>query len=108
MIRGMMEKTGNPRTITDELLIDIYANPILKTLTIMIDRPFERTLTGLELERASSRLFFVFEEEKRDLGDPLREGLIPFFLDRETVDICQMDVKTKKAVAVFSVPLTVR
>lgn len=108
IIYRMSEPEGTRhRTINDELLIDIYANPILKTLVIVIDRPFEQELTGLELNRSDRNLLFIFGEEKRDLGDPLRENLLPFFEGRNEIEIYQMDMETKKPVNAIKVPLTI-
>lgn len=97
-----------PQTITEELVIDIYANPVLNSLLILIDRPFRDTLTGLELDRVAGRLFFIFGEIQRDLGDPLNASLIPYFETRRAIEICQMDGQTRNPVRSWTIPLTIR
>jgi len=93
--------------IVDELLIDIYANSVFNTAVIMIDRPFKKELTGLEFERRTRNLLFVFGEERRDLGEPLQEQIASYFIGRKSMEVCQLDLATKKPVAVMNVPLTV-
>ena len=88
-------------------MIDIYANPVLKTLVILIDRPFEDKITGLELDRNSRNLVFVFGDLKKDLGDPLQPALMPYFEDRRQIEIFQLDMKTKQPVASWLVPLAI-
>ena len=102
-----MENAAPPQTIRDELLIDIYANPVMNEMVILIDRPFRETLTGLELAESTRNLLFVFGDTKRDLGDPLKEEIIPYFLKREEVEIYQMDMETRQPVNRLSVPLTI-
>ena len=102
------QDSQNLPKIVDELLIDIYANTVLKSVVIMIDRPFQKTLTALEFDRRTSALLFIFGTEKRDLGAPLQKQLVPYFLDRNEIEVCQMDLQTRKPVAVTRVPLSVR
>ena len=95
------------RPITDDLLIDIYANPTLHGLAILIDRPFSKNLNRLELDLNSNDLIFVFDDEKKDLGEPLKAELLESFCEREKVKICQMNMETKEPLESYMVPLTV-
>ena len=60
----VFKKLNERGSVTDELLIDIYASPELRGLAILIDRPFRKTLQKLELDLNDGHLIFVFEGEK--------------------------------------------
>ncbi|MCB1592918.1 MAG: hypothetical protein KDI90_10765 [Alphaproteobacteria bacterium] len=104
----VFKKLNERGSVTDELLIDIYASPELRGLAILIDRPFRKTLQKLELDLNDGHLIFVFEGEKKDLGTPLKEDLVPFFLERDRVKFNVMDMETLTPVESFIVPLSVR
>lgn len=94
-------------SITDELLIDIYANEKLRGLAILIDRPFKKKLQKLELDLNDNHLIFIFDGERKDLGTPLKSELVPFFMEREQVKFNVMDMNTLQAKESFMIPLSV-
>lgn len=102
----VFKKSNRRPLITDELLIDIYANAKMRGLAILIDRPFKKKLQRLELDLNNNYLIFVFDEgDKKDLGTPLKDELVPFFIEREQVKFNIMDIKTLAAKESFMVPL---
>ena len=104
----VFKQTNARRSVRDELIIDIYGNEEVQGLAILIDRDFERELLGLELDLNDDSLVFHFEGgEEKDLGAPLKEDLIPRFLEREEVKFCIMDMKSKMPVEQFMIPLSV-
>lgn len=92
-------------SVTDELIIDIYANSEADGLIILIDRPFRKKLLSLELNLKTNSLIFQFDGEKKDLGSPLKNELIPFFTSRQEVHIFHMDIETKQPLEGWTVPL---
>ncbi len=104
----VFKKTNARRSVRDELIIDIYGNEEVRGLAILIDREFERQLLELELDLNDDSLIFHFDGgEQKDLGVPLKEDLIPRFLEREEVKFCVMDMPTKMPIEQFMIPLTV-
>lgn len=104
----VFKKTNSRRaSVTDELLIDIYANKKVRGLAILIDQPFKKKLRRLELDLDDHHLIFVFDDEKKDLGTPLKEELVEFFLEREQVKFNIMDMQSLTAKESFMIPLTI-
>lgn len=104
----VFKKTNARRaSVTDELLIDIYANKKMKGLAILIDRPFQKKLRRLELDLEDHHLIFIFDDEKKDLGTPLKDELVEFFLDREQVKFNIMDMQSLTAKESFMIPLKI-
>ena len=101
------DKEAKPETVVDELIIDIYANPVLDSLVILIDRPFQSRLQKLVLHRKAASLEFVFEKGSKDLGAPLKKDILSYFLKRKSVEFFQMDMKTRQPVDGMVVPLEI-
>lgn len=105
----MNETDSRPKraSIRDDLIIDIYANPAVDGLAILIDRPFKSPLLRFELNIDTKDLIFVFKDEKKDLGMPLKDQLVPFFTRRGIIEVYQVDMKTKDALDGWRVPLKI-
>ena len=93
--------------LKDEMRIDIYANAAKRSLVILMDRPFQSELKYLELNSDERRLYFIFEEGKRDLGDDINENIFSILCDHEIIDIIQIDIQTKEPVHGIKAPLSV-
>lgn len=90
------KSTYMPGTMLAEMVIDIYAGKTTGRITIMHDRHFHAELVGLEFHEKDKRLFFLFENEKRELGAPVREALAPFLLKADMASIVYVDLQGKK------------
>jgi hypothetical protein len=105
-VRGI-QKANQRLSIRGEVLIDIYASTEVNGLAILIDRPFQKKLEKLELDMKDKHLIFVFDAEKKDLGVPLKDDLVPFFLEREHIKFNIMDKQTLTLQESFMVPLNI-
>lgn len=93
----MLEKpTYPPGTMLADMTIDIYAGKTSGRITIMHDKPFHKELVGLEFDLKNKRLNFIFENEKKDLGAPLRDALVPFFTKADAANIVHVDLASRK------------
>jgi len=95
-------------TILAEMKIDIYASKKRDDLWIMHDRPFDKEVTALEFEEENSNLVFIFGEERKSLGAPLRKALVNKIRLVEQIALYQMDFETKQPLAAVMLPLTVK
>jgi hypothetical protein len=103
----VFKKSNSRASVTDELLIDIYANKKMRGLAILIDKPFKKKLRRLELDLNDHHLIFIFDGEKKDLGTPLKDELVEFFLEREQVKFNIMDMQSLTAKESFMIPLKI-
>ena len=103
----VFKKANQRLSVRGEVLIDIYASTEVNGLAILIDRPFQKKLQKLELDRKDNHLIFVFDAEKKDLGVPLKDDLVPFFLEREHIKFNIMDKQTLTLQESFMVPLSI-
>ncbi len=103
MSKTSQTKSGN--TVRDELLIDIYANPVENAVAILIDRPFASPLQELVFSEPSQSLTFRFEDGDKDLGAPLKDDIAAFFKDRQDIHVFVMDMNTKEPLDGMIVPL---
>ncbi len=103
----VFKKANRRASVTDELLIDIYASPDVNGLAIVIDRPFQKTLQRLELDLKDKHLIFVFDGEKKDLGVPLKSDLVPFFVDRQQIKFNIVEKESLTLINSFMIPFNV-
>lgn len=100
-------------TIADEMKVDVCAIPLDNYVVILIERLFDRKIAYIELASKSQRLLFAFETrekeqtEKRDLGKALTKELYDIIKNKHEMEICQIDMETKKALWATKVPLKI-
>ena len=97
-----------PGTILSQMVIDIYANKTQGEVTILHDRPFEKPLKSLALDRDGGLEFVYADGARRALGVPLKADIAALMRKTVQVQVFQMDMKTKQPVAGMTVPLAVK
>ena len=97
----------NQIDLKDEMRIDIYANAAKRSLVILTDRPFTSKLQELELDREKRRLYFIFNDGRRDLGDDITDQIYSILSEQDIVDIVQIDINTKEPVNGLKAPLRI-
>ena len=96
-----------PGTILAEMLIDIYASKKRNAVTILHDKPFDPPLTGLEFDPVARHLDFIFPANRREMGAPLREELVPYFKKSRMVTFFLVDPQTKMALSDMRIPMKI-
>ena len=91
--------------IQDDMLVHIYANTVLKTLAILINKPVSARLTSLEFDMQEQRLYIVINGERRDMCNEIHQDIVPLLFGRDSIDVFQVDFVTKEPVNGFKAPL---
>lgn len=102
----MIAKNHFPEgSVLTEYRLDIYAGTQNGEISIFHEGTFHAALTGFEYDSALNALYFLFEgDDKRYLGAPLRQELIPYFMKEAVIGVFEV-TKDKRFAQARELPL---